>query len=78
MDIRTQTCLIIKRGHVFLVGTICYSRELRWSDSPWAAWRTRKWEKAEKLAAYTAGDLWLFNPISGELREVRHGYSHAN
>ena len=33
MDIRTKTVLIIKRGDEYLVGTICFSTDLRWSKS---------------------------------------------
>ena len=71
MDIRSETCLIIKRGSRFMVGKILGGPELRWSDSPWAAWRTRDREQAEKVARVIGGDLWLFNPVAGQLREVR-------
>ena len=70
MNIRKATRVIIRRGPVFLVGTILYSRDLRWSASPWDAWGTRDMEKAERIARKTGGDLWLFNPVSGQLREV--------
>ena len=73
MNIRKQTCLIIKRGSEYLVGTILYSTDLRWSRSPWDAWRTRDREKAEKIAKVTGGDMMLFNPIAGQLREARYG-----
>ena len=72
MNIRTKTCLIIRRGAEYLVGTILYSTDLRWSRSPWDAWRTRSRESAEKVAAAGGGELWLFNPIAGQIREVRH------
>ena len=55
MDIRSETCLIVKRGTEYLVGTILYSQDLRWSDSPWSAWRTRSREQAEKVARVTGG-----------------------
>ena len=71
MDIRTQTGIIIKRGTEFLVGTICYSKDLRWTTSPWEAWRTRKREEAEAVAAKVGGEMWLFNPVAGQLREFR-------
>ena len=77
-DVREKTCLIIRRGPEYLVGTVLYSRELRWSRSPWDAWKTRNWKRAEQAARYTGGDLWLFNPILGVAREVRHGYGHEN
>lgn len=72
MNIREQTCLIIRRGPVFLVGRILYSTEYRWSDSAWDAWRTRRWEKAERIAQRTGGEIWLFNPVAGQLREARY------
>lgn len=71
MDIRTQTGIIIKRGTEFLVGTICYSKELRWTTSPWEAWRTRKREEAEAVAAKVGGEMWLFKPVAGQMREFR-------
>ena len=55
------------------MGTILYSTDLRWSRSPWDAWRTRDREKAEKIAKVTGGDMMLFNPIAGQLREARYG-----
>lgn len=71
MNIRRQTCLIIRRGQDFLVGRILYSTEYRWSSSAYDAWKTRDREKAERIARRTGGDLWLFNPIAGQLRKAR-------
>ena len=31
MDIRRETCIIIRKDGEYLVGTVCYSTELRWS-----------------------------------------------
>ena len=70
MNIRLATGLIIRKGPDFLVGTVLYSTELRWSWSPWDAWRTRNWKEAEDIARVTGGDLWLFNPVAGQLKEV--------
>ena len=72
MDIRKSTVLIIKRGAEFLVGRIPYSMEFRWSGSPYDAWSTRVREQAEAVARVTGGDLWLWNPVAGQLREVNH------
>lgn len=69
--IKLNTGLIIKRGPEFLVGSVMGTRELRWSLSPWDAWRTRDREEAEEVAREIAGDLWLFNPILGQIREYR-------
>ena len=71
MDIRECTVLIVKRGSMFLVGKIPYSAEFRWSGSAYDAWQTRKREKAEEIAQKIGGDLWLFNPVAGQPREVK-------
>jgi hypothetical protein len=70
MNIRESTCLIIKRGSEFLVGRVLYSNKFRWSIYPWDAWKTRNRTRAENAARTTGGDLWLFNPVAGQLREV--------
>ena len=69
--IRRATVLIVRRGSDFLVGRIPYSLEYRWSTSPYDAWGCRKKEMAEEVARKLGGDLWLFNPITGEIREAR-------
>ena len=68
-EIRKATGIIIKRGAEYLVGRIPYSTELRWSRSPYDAWRTRDRESAEKVARLTGGDQWLFNPVAGQLKQ---------
>ena len=76
MNIRTKTCLIVKRGDSYLVGRILYSTEYRWSTCPWDAWKTRDREKAARIARRTGGDLWLFNPVAGQLREAKYGHEN--
>ena len=71
MDIRLQTRIILKRGAEFLVGRVMFSRDLKWSTSAWDAWHTRDIEQAEKLALTLGADLWLFNPVAGQLREFK-------
>lgn len=68
--IRQATVLIVRRGAEYLVGRIPYSLEFRWSRSPYDAWNTREKDKAQKVARMLGGDLWLFNPVSGQLREA--------
>ena len=70
MNIRLLTALIIRKWPEYLVGTIVYSTDLRWSISPWDAWRTRNRNDAERVARATGGEVWLFNPIAGQLKEV--------
>ena len=69
-ELRRQTCLIIRKDGEYLVGTILYSRELRWSGSAFDAWRTRDREAARRIARITGGELVLFNPIIGKTRDM--------
>ena len=70
-DIRKKTCLIIARGGEYLVGRIIYSRDLRWSGSPYDAWMTRDREQAERVARRIGGNVMLFNPIVNQMKELR-------
>ena len=67
-EIRKQTALIIRKNGEYLVGTILYSRDLRWSRDKYDAFRTRDREKARRLARMTGGTVMLFNPVVGETR----------
>ena len=69
--LKKATVLIVKRGAVFLVARIPYSKEYRWSASAYDAWQTRDKEDAKDVAKRVGGDLWLFNPPTGQLREAR-------
>ena len=66
MDVRRQTCIVIRRNGEYLVGRILYSKDLRWSWTPYDAWRTRDREKAREVARRTGGIMVLFNPVLGE------------
>ena len=68
MDIRLLTCVIIRKNGKYLVGRILGSADLRWSDSPHDAWRTRNREAARQMARRTGGTMMLFNPAAGQLR----------
>ena len=69
MEIREATRLVIKRGNEDLVGLIVGGPDLRWSLSAYDAWWTRNPEEAQMVAKKTGGDVWLFNPVAGQLRE---------
>ena len=67
-EIRKQTCLIIRKNGEYLVGTILYSTDLRWSKSPYDAWRTRCRQDAECVVSMTGGELVLFNPVVNQMK----------
>ena len=71
MDIRGETALIIRKDGEFLVGKNIFLNELRWSRSPWDAWKTRIRANARSIAEKTGGEIMLFNPVAGQLREAK-------
>lgn len=68
MDIRTKTCIIIRKDGEYLVGTVLYSTDLRWSASPYDAWQTRRKEDAQRVAGKVGGEMVLFNPIVKQMK----------
>lgn len=75
--IRRKTGIIIRREGEYLVGTILYSTDLRWSRSPYDAWITRRIADARMVAAATGGEMVLFNPIVNQLKEME-GDDHGD
>ena len=69
-DIRTKTCIIIRKNSEYLVGYIVFTDELRWSDSPYDAWKTRNREKAAEVARKVGGVMVLFNPIVNQRKVI--------
>ena len=69
-DIRTKTCIIIRKNSEYLVGYIVFTDELRWSDSPYDAWKTRNKEKAAEVARKVGGVMVLFNPIVNQRKVI--------
>lgn len=67
-DIRKKTVIIIRKNEQYLVGRILFSRELRWSESPYDAWWTRDKEKAEECARQVGGITMLWNPIVKQMK----------
>jgi hypothetical protein len=70
-DIRLYTRLIVRNGNEYLVGRQVGTGVLRWSRSPWDAWWTRTRIHARVIAEKTGSDVFLFNPITGQLRNAR-------
>ena len=66
-DIRKKTVIIIRKNGKYLVGTVMYTDELRWSIYQYDAWKTRNRDKAEKIARRTGGITMLFNPIVNQM-----------
>ena len=71
MDVRLATCLIIRKGHEYLVGRSRMTGELIWKTARWDAWSTRDRKAAETVVKNTGGELILFNRETGDIREYR-------
>lgn len=70
MDIRTKTGLIIAKDGEYLVACQIGTNELIWRTSPWDAWITRHREDAEQVNSVIGGELFLFNPVAGQIRKA--------
>ena len=69
-DIRRKTCIVIRKNGDYLVGRIVFSDEVRWSGSPYDAWKTRNMEAAREVARATGGIMVLFNPIVNQMKVI--------
>lgn len=72
-DIRKETGLIIGNGSEFLIGRCIVTKQLRWSISPYDAWKTRIRAQALSVAEKTGCEVFLFNPVVGQLRRYTGG-----
>ena len=69
-DIRMKTGLIIRKDGEYLVACQIGTGNLVWSISPWDAWITRHREDAEQVNSIIGGELFLFNPVAGQIRKA--------
>jgi len=69
-NIREATGIIIERNNEYLVCVDVATGRLRWSNSPYDAWITRRRESAFKVASKVNGTRFLFNPIAGQIRRM--------
>ena len=70
MDIRRQTGLIIRKDGKYLQGKKMLQDELKWSDSPWDAWKTRIRAEARSVQEKVGGEIVLWNPIVGQMKKA--------
>lgn len=70
MDIRAETCIIIRKNKEYLQGTDCFTNGPLWTQYTWNAWRTRDKEEAEEVAKRTGGVMVLFNPIARQMKVI--------
>ena len=69
-ELKRHTCIIIRKNGEYLIGRSLLTSELRWNNSDYEAWRTRNRDDAWRVAEYVGGVTVLFNPITGEIREM--------
>ena len=70
MDIRRMTCLIVKKGNEFVVCRQVGTGLIKWSTSPWEAWSTRIRANARSVAEKIDGEVFLFNPVVGQIKKM--------
>lgn len=70
MDIRKKTCLVVKKGRLYLVGYNQWMGQLNWSQNVYDAWRTRDRMAARMVQQQVDGILCLFNPPAGQIIEI--------
>ena len=69
-DIRTKTCIIIRKNGLYLRGKNRLTNRTDWSWSAYEAWKTRDREAARRVAGVSGGEMVLFNPIIGKIKEL--------
>ena len=72
-DIRLHTALIIQDGNYYLSGRNIATGELIWRNSIYDAWKTRIRAEARSVMEKVGGEIYLFNPIAGQLRKYIGG-----
>jgi len=70
MDIREQTCIIIRKNNLYLQGKECFTNKPKWTQYRHQAWRTRKKEQAEGIAKAVGGVMVLFNPVADQMKVI--------
>ena len=70
MDIRTKTCIIIRKNRLFLQGKECYTNKPKWTQYRHQAWKTRDKEKAAEIARKVGGVMVLFNPVADQMKVI--------
>lgn len=68
MDVRLNTCVIIRKNGEFLVGKSSMTGRYMWSIYRNDAWRTRSRKEAREVARKTGGIEILYNPIVNQMR----------
>lgn len=72
MDIRLKTTLVIRKNGEYLQCRTAFGN-LQWAISPYDAWMTRNVQHARAVAGKVGGEIVLFNPIVGKMRQYGLG-----
>ena len=70
MDIRTKTCIIIRKNNMYLQGKECYTNKPKWTQYRHQAWKTRNKENAAEIARKVGGVMVLFNPVADQIKVI--------
>lgn len=64
--------MIIRNNREYLIGVDVFGN-LKWSSSPYDAWKTRVRAKAKSVQMKTGGEIVLFNPAIGATKTIEIG-----
>ena len=70
MDIREQTCIIIRKNNLYLQGKECFTNKPKWTQYRHQAWKTRKKKTAAEIARKVGGVMVLFNPVANQTKVI--------
>lgn len=70
MNIREQTCIIIRKNKLFLQGKECFTNKPKWTQYRHQAWKTRDKERAAEIARKVGGVMVLFNPVADQVKVI--------
>ena len=70
MDIREQTCIIIRKNNLYLQGKECFTNKPKWTQYRHQAWKTRNKKTAAEIARKVGGVMVLFNPVANQTKVI--------
>ena len=70
MDIREQTCIIVRKNNLYLQGKECFTNKPKWTQYRYQAWKTRNKKTAAEIARKVGGVMVLFNQVANQTKVI--------
>ena len=65
VDLRDYEEFVVRKGRLYMFSVT--DGYLRWTNSPYDAWRHKRRDKARMVAKRIGGRVCAFNPVTGEV-----------